>query len=114
MAYWVCFGEEGTLTASADEKDGMRREIRDGVRLIAAAMGEALQKRLDREFLTSNQRKRMYREFDGLQSYEAIAGKAGVTAEAVRQVAVALEKGGFVWVEEDGNKNNPRKPPVRS
>src|SRR5260370_23516132 len=109
MAYWVCFGEEGFLTVSADEKDGILREIGDGVRLIAAAMGEALQKRLDREFLTSNQRKRMYREFGGLQSYEAIAGKAGVTAEAVRQFAVALEKVGFVALEKYGNRTSPRK-----
>jgi hypothetical protein len=90
------------------EKDRIMREIRDGVRLIAAAMAEPLRKRLSDEFLTSQQRKRMYREFTGTQSYDAIAKAAGVTAEAVRQFAVALDAAGLVVLEKCGAKTCPK------
>jgi hypothetical protein len=93
----------------ADEKDLILRDIRDCVRLIAAAMAEPLRKRLNEEFLTSSQRKMMYKEFDGLQPYEAIAASVGVTAEAVRQFAVALQQKGFVTLEKQGAKTCPRK-----
>jgi myo-inositol-hexaphosphate 3-phosphohydrolase len=97
------------MAFTADEKDSMLREIRDGVRLIAAAMAEPLRKRLDEEFLTSSQRKKMYKEFNGSQSYEAIAGATGVTAEAVRQFAVALQQVGLVTLDKVGSKTCPRK-----
>lgn len=97
------------MTDSSGEKERLLREIRDGVRLIAAAMAEPLRKRLEQEFLKSGQRKKMYKEFDGTQSYEAIANKVGVTAEAVRQFAVALEQNGFVVLEKRGAKSHPRR-----
>jgi len=92
-----------------EDKISILREIRDGVRLIAAAMAEPLRKRLAEEFLTSAQRKKMYREFDGKQSYETIASKAGVTGEAVRQFSVALQVEGFVVLDKQGAKTCPRK-----
>jgi hypothetical protein len=94
---------------NAEEKDMMLREIRDGVRLIAAAMAEPLRKRLEQEFLTSGQRKKMYKEFDGTQPYEQIASSVGVTAEAVRQFAVSLQGAGLVTLEKRGSKSCPRK-----
>jgi hypothetical protein len=97
------------MALTADEKDLMLREIRDGVRLIAAAMAEPLRKRLNEEFLTSSQRKKMYKEFDGLKPYETIAAISGVTAEAVRQFAVALQQVGLVALEKQGSKTCPRK-----
>jgi len=97
------------MTAKTDEKTMILREIRDGVRLIAAAMAEPLRKRLNEEFLTSAQRQKMYREFNGSQSYEVIAKKAGVTAEAVRQFAVSLEQAGFLVLDKQGAKTCPRR-----
>ena len=97
------------MPRSSGEMEVVLREIRDGVRLIVAALAEPLRKRLDEEFLTSNQRRKMYGEFDGSQPYDVIANKAGVTAEAVRQLATALEKLGFVTLEKVGTKTCPRK-----
>jgi hypothetical protein len=97
------------MALTTDEKDLMLRDIRDGVRLIAAAMAEPLRKRLDEEFLSSNQRKQMYKEFDGARSYETIAASAHVTPEAVRQFAVALQQAGLVTLEKQGSKTCPRK-----
>lgn len=97
------------MALAVDEKDSILREIRDGVRLIAAAMAEPLRKRLDEEFLTSVQRKKMYKEFDGCQPYDLIGAKAGVSAEAVRQFAVALQQVGLVTLEKQGSKTCPRK-----
>jgi hypothetical protein len=94
---------------AAEDKDSILREIRDGVRLIAAAMAEPLRLRLDKEFLTSAQRKKMYQEFDGTQSYEVIAKKVGVTAEAVRQLSISLEGQGFVALEKQGARTCPRR-----
>jgi hypothetical protein len=102
-------GLEACLSNLAEPKELLLREIRDGVRLIAAAMAEPLRKRLNEEFLTSSQRKRMYLQFDGLQPYDTIAGKAGVTAEAVRQFAVTLERVGLVTFEKQGGKTCPRR-----
>ncbi len=93
----------------ADGTEALLKEIRDGVRLIVAALADPLRKRLDEEFLTSAQRKKMYREFDGAQPYEVIAKKVGVTAEGVRQLAIALEAVGFVALEKVAAKNCPRK-----
>ncbi len=92
-----------------DETLEILKEIRDGVRLIAAAMAEPLRKRLEEEFLTSPQRKRMYQEFNGSQPYEVIGGKVGVTAEAVRQFAVSLQETGLVVLSKQGNKTCPKK-----
>jgi hypothetical protein len=92
-----------------DEADALLRQIRDGVRLIVAALADPLRKRLADEFLTSPQRKKMYREFDGSQPYDVIAKKVGVTAEGVRQLAVALENVGFVTLEKIDTKTCPRK-----
>jgi hypothetical protein len=89
--------------------EALLSEIRDGVRLIVAALAEPLRKRLNEEFLTSAQRKKMYREFDGKQAYDVIAGKVGVTSEGVRQLAVALEAVGFVTLEKVDTKTCPRK-----
>jgi hypothetical protein len=97
------------MALTVEEKDSILRDIRDGVRLIAAAMAEPLRKRLDEEFLTSTQRKKMYKEFDGSQPYESIATSVGVTAEAVRQFAVALQQVGLVTFEKQGSKTCPRK-----
>ena len=97
------------MPSQTNETDMLLREIRDGVRLIVAALADPLRKRLDEEFLTSTQRKKMYREFNGVQPYDAIAKKAGVTAEGVRQFAVALEAVGFVTLDKVEAKTCPRK-----
>jgi hypothetical protein len=97
------------MNGKGEDKDSILRDIRDGVWLIAAAMAEPLRKRLATEFLTSPQRKRMYSEFDGTQSYETVSKKVGVTAEAVRQFSVALQKEGFVVFIKDGARTCPRK-----
>jgi hypothetical protein len=97
------------MTTQANETDVLLREIRDGVRLIVAALAEPLRKRLDEEFLTSTQRKKMYREFDGIQPYDVIAKRVGVSAEGVRQFAVALEAVGFVALDKVATKTCPRK-----
>ncbi len=97
------------MSIQTSETDALLREIRDGVRLIVAALADPLRKRLDGEFLTSPQRKKMYREFDGVQPYDVIAKKVGVTAEGVRQLAVALEAVGFVTLEKVNTKTCPRK-----
>jgi hypothetical protein len=97
------------MPSQANETDELLREIRDGVRLIVAALADRLRKRLDEEFLTSAHRKKMYREFDGMQPYDAIAKKVGVTAEGVRQLAVALEAVGFVSLEKGSTKTCPRR-----
>jgi hypothetical protein len=97
------------MALTVDEKDSILRDIRDGVRLIAAAMAEPLRKRLDEEFLTSGPRKKMYKEFDGSHPYETIATAAEVTTEAVRQFAVALQQVGLVTLEKQGSKTCPRK-----
>lgn len=97
------------MSAQTSETDMLLREIRDGVRLIVAALADPLRKRLDEEFLTSAQRKKMYREFNGTQPYDVIAKKLGVTAEGVRQVAIALEAVGFVVLDKVATKTCPRK-----
>jgi len=97
------------VSAQTSETDMLLREIRDGVRLIVAALADPLRKRLDEEFLTSAQRKKMYREFNGTQPYDVIAKKLGVTAEGVRQVAIALEAVGFVVLDKVATKTCPRK-----
>lgn len=97
------------MATRTGEKEELLREIRDGVRLIAAAMAEPLRKRLEAEFLTSAQRKRMYKEFTGAQPYDAIAKKVGVTSEAVRQFAVSLAASGLVLLEKQGAKVLPRR-----
>lgn len=97
------------MSIQANDADDLLRQIRDGVRLIVAALADPLRKRLDDEFLTSQQRKKMYREFNGVQPYDVIARKVGVTAEGVRQLAVALEAVGFVAFEKVDTKTCPRK-----
>jgi hypothetical protein len=97
------------MSIQTNEADALLRQIRDGVKLIVAALAEPLRKRLDEEFLTSSERKKMYREFDGTQPYDILAKKAGVTAEGVRQFAVALERVGFVTLEKVDTKTCPRK-----
>ena len=97
------------MSIQTNEADMLLRQIRDGVRLIVAALADPLRKRLDEEFLTSTPRKKMYREFDGSQPYDVIAKKVGVTAEGVRQLAVALEGVGFVALEKIDTKTCPRK-----
>ena len=102
--------DEGVaVAAQTEDKDSILREIRDGVRLIAAAMAEPLRQRLEKEFLTSAQRKKMYHEFDGTQSYETIAKKAGVTQEAVRLLATSLQEKGMVVLDKRGARTCPRK-----
>jgi hypothetical protein len=97
------------MSSQANEADVLLREIRDCARLIVAALAGPLRKRLHDEFLTSAQRKKMYREFDGTQPYDVIAKKIGVTAEGVRQLAVALEAVGFVSLEKTSTKTCPRR-----
>jgi DNA-binding Lrp family transcriptional regulator len=77
--------------------------------LIVAALAGPLRKRLNEEFLTSEQRRKMYREFSGSQPYDVIAKTVGITAEAVRQFAIALEQVGFVSLEKVGAKTCPRR-----
>jgi hypothetical protein len=48
-------------------------------------------------------------EFDGTQSYDSIAKKVGVTAEAVRQLSIALKEKGFVALDKGGARSCPRK-----
>lgn len=98
------------MSGPANEMEALLREIRDGVRIIVAALAEPLRKRLDEEFLTSSQRKAMYKEFDGTQSYDVIAKKAGITSEAVRQFAVLLQHAGLVTLERVDAKTCPRRP----
>ncbi len=97
------------MSNGVGETETLLREIRDGVKLIVSALAEPLRKRLNEEFLTSSQRQRMYREFDGSQPYDVIAKKVGITSEAVRQFAVALEQVGFIALAKQGTKTCPRK-----
>jgi hypothetical protein len=96
------------MTAGVDGMERLLVEIRDSVRLIAAAMAEPLRKRLANEFLTSNSRTRMYREMNGVQAYTDIAKKAGVTGEAVRIFAVSLQAQGLVVLEKRDGRICPR------
>lgn len=97
------------MSDTANETEALLREIRDGVRIIVAALAEPLRRRLDEEFLTSTQRKAMYKEFDGTQPYDVIAKKAAVTAEAVRQFAVLLHQAGLVTLERSDTRTCPRR-----
>lgn len=97
------------MGSPAEDKESILKEIRDSVRLIAAAMAEPLRQRLEKEFLTSAQRKKMYQEFDGKQSYEAIAKKVGVTQEAVRLLSIALQEEGLVVLDKQGARTCPKK-----
>jgi len=97
------------MPLTADEKETMLREIRDGVRLIAAAMAEPLRKRLDEEFLTSGLRRKMFKVFDGTHTYDQVAAAVGVTTEAVRQFAVALQQVGLVVLDKQATKTCPRR-----
>ncbi len=97
------------MDSSTDEKTRILQEIRDGVRLIAAAMAEPLRKRLHAEFLTSSQRVKMYQEFNGARSYDEIAKRVGTSSEAVRQLAVTLDEAGLVVLSKNGSKTCPRK-----
>jgi hypothetical protein len=97
------------MPVAADDTNSLLREIRDNLKLIAAAMAEPLRKRLSEEFLTSPQRQKMYKEFDGEHTYEQVAKKVGVTHEAVRMLAVTLQHEGFLAIEKKDAKSFPRR-----
>lgn len=63
-----------------------------------------------KSYLTTESRKRMYDLFDGLHSHKEISEEiGGITAEAVRQFAVILEKDGIIEYVIDGKSKFPKR-----
>lgn len=65
--------------------------------------------KISKMYLTTEARKKMYDLFDGVHTYKDISEIAGVSAEAVRQFAVSLEKAGIIGYVLDGKNRQPKR-----
>ena len=63
---------------------------------------------IEKKYLTTEQRKKMYEMFDGTNSYKDIGDQLNVSAEGVRQLAVMLESAGIIEIQ-GGKTKYPKK-----
>lgn len=63
---------------------------------------------IEKKYLTTEQRRKMYDMFDGTNSYKDIGDGLNVSAEGVRQLAVMLESAGIIEIQ-GGKTKYPKK-----
>ena len=81
-------------------------------RLLAVLSQDKLESFTDsinKKYLTTDQRRRMYEMFDGENSYKAIADAVSLSSEGVRKFAVQLEQAGLVELVSNGKTKNPKR-----
>ena len=66
-------------------------------------------KTIEKQFLTTIDRKKMYDLFDGTKSLKEISEEVGSTSEAVRLFAASLEKAGYLEYIATSKSKNPKK-----
>lgn len=71
-------------------------EIRKLLTIFAQDKIDAFNLSIKEKYLTSVTRQKMYDLFSGEKTLKEIADEVGVSSEAVRQFAVALEKAGLL------------------
>jgi len=62
-----------------------------------------------KNYLTTDQRQRMYDLFDGTMSFKEISTELSVTSEAVRVFAVSLKKAGLLEYEANSKSKCPKR-----
>ena len=78
--------------------------------ILAQDKLQSFNEEIERNFLTTDQRKTMYSMFDGCNAYKEIAQTAKVSTEAVRKFAVQLEQAGLVeMIAVNAKSNNPKR-----
>ena len=70
---------------------------------------EEFQANIEKKYLTTDQRHKMYELFDGENSYKAIADAVSSTSEGVRKFAITLEQAGLIEYIQTGKTRNPKR-----
>lgn len=88
---------------------GELRQIRAVQQLLARASMDELQGKLESRYLTTDERRNMYRLADGRRTVSDIAREVKKTPEAVRQLMAELERAGYVQIVKDGKASVLRR-----
>jgi len=70
--------------------------IRKMLTVLSQESLEEFNKKIKKDYLTTDQRQKMYDLFDGTRSLKEISEEVKTTSEAVRLFAVSLEKAGLL------------------
>ena len=84
-------------------------QIRKLLTVLSHEKRPELEKKIKKEFLTTESRQKMYDLFDGTKSLKEISEETDTTSEAVRIFASSLEKAGFLDYILIGKSRNPKK-----
>lgn len=72
------------------------KEIKRFISIIAQDKIIEFRKTIENNYLTTEQRKKMYEKFDGTKSYKDIADELKISSEAVRIFAATLDNDGII------------------
>lgn len=84
-------------------------QIRRLLTILTQDKLEEFQASIQKKYLTTDQRRKMYDLFDGENSYKAIADNISFTSEGVRKFALLLEQAGLVEHVQVGKTRNPKR-----
>jgi hypothetical protein len=85
-------------------------QIRKMLIVLSQEKRSELEEKIKKEFLTTEQRQKMYDMFDGTKSLKEISEEIKTSSEAVRLFALSLEKAGYLdYIIINGKSKNPKK-----
>jgi Fic family protein len=85
-------------------------QIRKLLTILSQDKLQSFNENIQKQYLTTGERKQMYDMFDGENSYKTIADTTKVTPDGVRKFAVQLEQVGLVeMVAVNGKSKNPKR-----
>lgn len=84
------------------------RSIDTSLKILVVKEKAAIIEYISTQYLTTDNRKKMYPLFDGEHSFDEIGEAVKTSRETVRQFAEALEQEGLVEYVKDGRANKPK------
>ena len=85
-------------------------QIRKLLTILSQDKLQSFNENIQKQYLTTDERKQMYDMFNGENSYKTIADATKVTPDGVRKFAVQLEQVGLVeMVAVNGKSKNPKR-----
>ena len=83
--------------------------IRKMLTVLSQESLEEFNKKIKKDYLTTDQRQKMYDLFDGTRSLKEISEEVKTTSEAVRLFAVSLEKAGLLGYVVNTKSKCPKR-----
>ncbi len=86
-------------------------QIRRLLTILSQDKLQSFNESIEKKYLTTDQRRKMYEMFDGDNSYKVIADTVKFSSEGVRKFAVQLEQVGLVELvtASNGKTKNPKR-----